>query len=128
MGSRNLIEAFAKPQYLFRPSQLARRILQIARPPKLREVVTLQWRLKIEVDTADGVGSALALQSVYDLVTTEVLWRLALAMGWCLVSTAPSGKCRSGGVGTTLFRSSIDRAEERNVTRRLRAARLPFVS
>jgi FkbM family methyltransferase len=32
--------------------------------------------MQIEVDTSDSVGKAIADQAIYDIVTTEVLWRL----------------------------------------------------
>jgi FkbM family methyltransferase len=38
--------------------------------------VQLPWGLEIEIDAADTIGDALAGQSLYDIVTTEVLWRL----------------------------------------------------
>jgi len=71
-----MIEALRKPQYFFRPSQLVRRMLRAVRSPRAQEVVRLPWGLEIEVNTDDTLGSAIALQGVYDLVTSEVLWRL----------------------------------------------------
>ena len=71
-----MMEAFGKPQYLFRPSQIARRMLRIVRRRKSQEVVRLPWGLEVEVNTDDTAGSAIALQGVYDLLTSEILWRL----------------------------------------------------
>jgi FkbM family methyltransferase len=76
MGARSALQILGRPQYLFRPSQAAKRILRVVRGTKPQETVTLPWGLDIVVDTADTVGSAIALQGAYDLVTTEVLWRL----------------------------------------------------
>jgi FkbM family methyltransferase len=70
------IRALGKPQYIFRTSQLLKRAARFVRGTKPFETVTLPWKLRIGVDTADTVGNAIAVQGVYDLVTTEVLWRL----------------------------------------------------
>jgi FkbM family methyltransferase len=66
----------AKPQYLFRPGQIFRRFLLEVRPLRPRETLVLPWGTAIEVDTADTVGNAIAMQGIYDIITTEVLWRL----------------------------------------------------
>jgi FkbM family methyltransferase len=68
-----------KPQYFFRPRQILRRIFKELRPDPGRDIVTLPWGSRIEVDTRDTVGQALALQGLYDVVTSEVLWRLTAA-------------------------------------------------
>lgn len=70
------LAGFRKPQYLFRPSQIFRRLRRELRPRIGREMVRLPWRMQIEVDTSDSVGKAIADQGIYDIVTTEVLWRL----------------------------------------------------
>jgi len=68
-----------KPQYFFRPRQILRRILRELRPNPGRDIITLPWGARIEVDTRDTVGQAIALQGLYDIVTSEVLWRLTAA-------------------------------------------------
>jgi hypothetical protein len=75
----NLVQALGKPQYLFRPSYALKRALQVVRGARPVESVRLPWGLRIDVDTADTVGHSIARQSVYDIVTTEVLWRLTAA-------------------------------------------------
>lgn len=70
------LAGFRKPQYLFRPSQILRRLRRELRPRTCHEMVRLPWKMQIEVDTSDSVGKAIADQGIYDLITTEVLWRL----------------------------------------------------
>ena len=70
------LEGLAKPQYFFRPSQIARRLLREFSSTRGLETVALPWKLKIVVDTEDTVGNAIASQGLYDIVTTEVIWRL----------------------------------------------------
>lgn len=70
------LRGLGKPQYLFRPGILLRRLGREVRPVGAREVVRLPWGLHIEVITSDVVGMGLAHQGLSDIVTTEVLWRL----------------------------------------------------
>lgn len=70
------LRGLGKPQYLFRPGILLRRLGREVRPVGAREVVRLPWGLHIEVVTSDVVGMGLAHQGLSDIVTTEVLWRL----------------------------------------------------
>jgi len=51
-------------------------MLQELQKRQRKPIVQLPWGLQIEIDPADTVGDALAGQSLYDIVTTEVLWRL----------------------------------------------------
>jgi FkbM family methyltransferase len=67
--------ALGKPQYLFRPSQIVRRLLQEI-SPRAASDVRLPWGLRISLDQGDTVSEAIRHQGIYDLVTTEVLWRL----------------------------------------------------
>ena len=71
----NPFAALSKPQYLLRPSQIVRRLLRGLRPHQT--TARLAWGMRIEIDPADTVGHALLGQGIYDLVTTELLWRLA---------------------------------------------------
>ncbi|GAC1674746.1 MAG: hypothetical protein NVS9B4_28620 [Candidatus Acidiferrum sp.] len=66
-----------RPQYVFRPAQVVRRLGRKLKAASTgREVVRLPWGLNLEVDTADNVGCALANQGIYDILATETLWRL----------------------------------------------------
>ena len=70
------LRALGKPQYLFRPSQILRRLLQELSPRTAAGDVRLPWGLRISLDQGDTVSEAIRHQGMYDLVTTEVLWRL----------------------------------------------------
>ena len=71
------IRGLGKPQYLFRPSQIVRRLLQELLPRTRVGEVTLPWGLRIALDRPDTVSEAILSQGMYDLVSTEVLWRLS---------------------------------------------------
>lgn len=65
--------SFAKPEYLFRPSQILRRLH--ARPIK-QTTVRLPWKALITVNPSEAIGRAIWSLGVYDLPVTETLWRL----------------------------------------------------
>lgn len=73
------VRGLGKPQYLFRPSQIVRRLVQEFLPGSAGSEVRLPWGLVITLDRGDTVSEAILGQGLYDLVTTEVLWRLASA-------------------------------------------------
>jgi FkbM family methyltransferase len=70
------LESLQKPQYIFRPRWALRRILTKIGLASESSIIDLPWGAKLHIDTKDTVGRALAAQGVYDVVTTEVLWRL----------------------------------------------------
>jgi hypothetical protein len=76
----SLLTPLGKPQYLFRPRCALRRLLVQLHILDLPHLVRLPWGKKLDVDLADPVGYALASQGgLFDIVTTEVVWRLTQA-------------------------------------------------
>jgi FkbM family methyltransferase len=68
-----------RPEYFFRPLQIWRRILRSQNPDDNRfKNVLLPWGVNIKISPASGevVGRSLWAMGIYDLVVTEVLWRL----------------------------------------------------
>jgi len=77
--------SFLKPQYLFRPSQAARRLLHTWRnPPADSVVVKLPWGLPLRIDTTEAIGRSIWRLGLHDLVVSEALWRLVPAGGLAL--------------------------------------------
>ena len=70
------LRSICKPQYFFRPRWVLRKLLRNLVPAVAQTTVRLPWGAKLEVDTRDTVGHAIASQGVYDIVTSEVLWRV----------------------------------------------------
>ncbi len=71
------ITALLKPEYLFRPTQLARRLYwSLRRRPPERMVTRLSWGWPIEVVPEELHGKALLHLGICDLAVSEVLWRL----------------------------------------------------
>lgn len=66
-----------KPEYLLRPTQLARRLYWATRgPANGRAVARLPWGWPIECGVNDVIGKSLLRLGVYDLAVSEVIWRL----------------------------------------------------
>jgi FkbM family methyltransferase len=72
----SLADYLLKPEYLFRPSQIARRLQRAFRPAAGESVVLLPWGLPLRIRRDDDIGRALWTTGVYDLAVSEVLWRL----------------------------------------------------
>src|SRR5689334_912740 len=66
-----------KPEYIFRPLQIIRRIALGMFPPR-KELVTarLPWGWDLEVHSNDELGQTILYLGVYDLVVSETIWRL----------------------------------------------------
>src|ERR1700733_9046417 len=73
----SILTPLGKPQYLFRPKYALRRLLIRLHVLDLPHLVKLPWGKNLDVDLSDPVGFALASQGgLFDIVTTEVIWRL----------------------------------------------------
>ncbi len=64
-----------KPEYLFRPSQILRRLSFT--PSQTATALALPWQCTINACSAEVIGRSIATQGVYDLPLTEALTRLA---------------------------------------------------
>lgn len=74
-----LINYLNRPEYIFRPRQLYRRILRSSPPDSSSNIkFFLPWGVPIQVCPGPGevIGRSLSAMGIYDLVVTEVLWRL----------------------------------------------------
>jgi FkbM family methyltransferase len=69
-----------KPYYIFRPSQILRRLFLAPRYGAMDErewpVVRLPWDVELRIIPHDMIGSSILRTAVYDLVLTEALFRL----------------------------------------------------
>jgi FkbM family methyltransferase len=72
----NFIQRINKPEYLYRPGQLLRRMTQAVQPEPDTVEVGLPWGLRMRVRPQEDHGRALWRLGVYDLVVSEALWRL----------------------------------------------------
>ena len=67
---------FDKPEYIFRPLQLWRRLIR-TRPPVVKEqILRLPWGHELAVQINETIGHSLWHLGIYDLAVSEALWRL----------------------------------------------------
>ena len=82
---------YCKPELLFRPMQLVRRLGWRARWRGRKGRVRLPWGLEMDVDAGERIGESITKIGVYDLGTLEVLARLADPGECCLDIGANEG-------------------------------------
>ncbi len=98
-----------KPEYVFRPNQIWRRILQTQVPSRtaLAEV-ELPWGLHIQCHPEDVIGACIWRMGIYDLCVSEAIWRLldvgefAIDVGANIGHMTSLMACRVGKQGTVL--------------------------
>ena len=72
-----LLASLKRPEYLFRPAQIIRRVKCELRPPSARyETVRLPWGLPIRVEPKEKLGALILRLGVYDLHACEYISRL----------------------------------------------------
>jgi FkbM family methyltransferase len=77
MLSIKSLGSLAKPEYLFRPHQIGRRLWREAVGRKKQQrMARLPWGLDISVDLADTIGWSVYTRAIYETAVTEALWRL----------------------------------------------------
>ena len=79
-----LPQFFSRPEYLFRPSALGRRLQRQFEKGNAVEEVMLPWGAPILIESAELIGSNLWKVGIYDLIVAESLMRLADSGEYCL--------------------------------------------
>jgi FkbM family methyltransferase len=72
-----ILASLKRPEYVFRPSQIIRRLMFELRPATAEYVkVRLPWGLSIRVQPEETVGSGIRRMGIYELATSEIISRL----------------------------------------------------
>ena len=72
----DLLRSLHKPEYLFRPYQILRRLSrEMMKAPEFADVM-LPWGMSIRVRPNETIGSCIWRVGIYDLCVSECLWRL----------------------------------------------------
>lgn len=71
-----MFRQFNKPEYIFNPRQIPRRLQCLWREPLGECRVNLPWGESLDVNPQETIGRALVHTGVYDLSLTEMLWRV----------------------------------------------------
>ncbi len=73
---RHSVFNFLKPWYVYRPTQVLRRMGYSLNAPKNGATFRLPWGCEIKVDARKTIGKSIAQTGIYDLALSELLWRL----------------------------------------------------
>lgn len=64
------------PEYLHRPQQIVRRVKRKLSQPDPYEVVRLPWGLDLRIKLPELISNALWYKGIYDITSSETIWRL----------------------------------------------------
>src|SRR3954463_12297143 len=81
-----LLSRLNKPELFFQPRRLLGRIFNspLSAKEPTEVIARTSWGEELYVSPNDGIGRSILLYGVYDLVVTEVLWRLAEPDRFCV--------------------------------------------
>lgn len=72
----SLFNLTKRPEYVFRPSQIGRRLKRFVRAPAACETVTLPWGAPVAVRLNDLIGSEIIWHGIFDKIVPETIARL----------------------------------------------------
>jgi FkbM family methyltransferase len=75
---KNLV-GLVRPEYVFRPNQIGRRLWIELVEGRTNETKSLRlpWGLELNVDLSEGIGWSIYTRTLYETAVAETLWRLA---------------------------------------------------
>ena len=81
-----LYQKLNKPEYLFNPVQILRKLEYVCGRYSSRSTVSvpLPWGTALQVNPHETIGRNLVMAGVYELAVSEILWRLSESGDWCL--------------------------------------------
>jgi FkbM family methyltransferase len=72
----NIFNYLKRPEYVFQPRQVLRRLRRIKREPQTREIVELPWGAPVQVYLSENVGASIIYYGIFDKIVPETIWRL----------------------------------------------------
>ena len=73
-----------RPELVFRPVQLIKRIIWIFFKSSEKKLVSLPWGMEMMADPSDRIGSSILKTGTYDTAILECLWRLTRQGETCI--------------------------------------------
>ncbi len=70
------IERFIRPEYIYQPGRLIRRIIGKAPDRRGEAIVELPWEMQIEVDSSEAIGRIISHHGIFELPVVEAIFRL----------------------------------------------------
>jgi FkbM family methyltransferase len=72
----NVLASINRPEYIFRPTQILRRIACEFGSVDEYSTVSLPWGVRLRVRPQESIGSIIRRMGILDLFTSECIWRL----------------------------------------------------
>lgn len=76
MSLRKLADSLNRPEYLYQPNKLIRRILTRHSAREGVEVVVLPWGIPLEVDSSESIGRIISHHGIFEMPVVEAIFRL----------------------------------------------------
>jgi FkbM family methyltransferase len=74
--SRSVVDWLNRPEYIYQPRKLLRRIFGERVGPGGMRVVKLPWLLPLEVDCSETIGRVISHHGIYEFAVVEAIFRL----------------------------------------------------
>lgn len=75
MNSRAMVR-FVRPEYIYQPEKLIRRIFGKGLDQGGEETVELPWKMSMEVDSSEIIGCGIAHTGIFEIAVVEAIFRL----------------------------------------------------
>src|SRR5437868_6884855 len=72
----NIVNYLKRPEYVFQPRQVLRRLRRINKAPQASEIIELPWGARVQAQLAENVGSSIIYYGIFDKIVPETIWRL----------------------------------------------------
>ena len=76
MNSLTMVR-FVRPEYIYQPAKLIRRIFSKGLEQGGEEIVELPWKFSMEVNSSEIVGCGIAHTGIFEIPVVEAIFRLA---------------------------------------------------
>jgi FkbM family methyltransferase len=70
------MKTFTRPEYIYQPNRLVRRVFSKGRNRRGEEIVELPWKLSLEVDSSEIIGWSIACTGIFEMPVVEAMFRL----------------------------------------------------
>ncbi len=71
-----VIEWLNRPEYIYQPNKLIRRVFGQGRVRECEEIIDLPWRLPLEVDSCETIGRIISHHGIFEMPVVEAIFRL----------------------------------------------------
>jgi FkbM family methyltransferase len=76
MTFSRIFKSILKPEFIFNPICLLKRILRQRKVTNNSAIIKLPWKSKLKINPKDAIGNCIWRTGIYDLAMTEIIFRL----------------------------------------------------